>query len=249
MESVFKIENVNLFYGNKQALKNINLDLYKNQVTAFIGPSGCGKSTLLRCLNRMNDLIEGCKVEGSILYENQNISQMNTLELRRKVGMVFQNPNPFPMSIFDNIAYGPRCQGIKKKETLKKIVVESLKKAALYDEVKDRLKESAMGLSGGQQQRLCIARCIAMQPDVILMDEPTSALDPIATLKIEELIHELKKDYTIIIVTHNMQQATRVSDYTAFFMLGEVIECDKTMDLFSQPKNKKTEDYITGRFG
>ena len=249
MESVFKIENVNLFYGNKQALKNINLDLYKNQVTAFIGPSGCGKSTLLRCVNRMTYLIEGCKVEGSILYENQNISQMNTLELRRKVGMVFQNPNPFPMSIFDNIAYGPRCQGIKKKETLKNIVVESLKKAALYDEVKDRLKESAMGLSGGQQQRLCIARCIAMQPDVILMDEPTSALDPIATLKIEELIHELKKDYTIIIVTHNMQQATRVSDYTAFFMLGEVIECDKTMDLFSQPKNKKTEDYITGRFG
>lgn len=249
MESVFKIENVNLFYGEKQALKNINLDLYKNQVTAFIGPSGCGKSTLLRCLNRMNDLIEGCKVEGKILYENQNISYMNTLELRTKVGMVFQNPNPFPMSIFDNIAYGPRCQGIKNRETLKKIVAESLKKAALYDEVKDRLKDSALGLSGGQQQRLCIARCIAMEPDVILMDEPTSALDPIATLKIEELINELKKDYTIIIVTHNMQQATRVSDYTAFFMLGEVIECDKTIDLFSQPKNKKTEDYITGRFG
>ena len=249
MESVFKIENVNLFYGKKQALKNINLDLYKNQVTAFIGPSGCGKSTLLRCLNRMNDLIEGCKVEGTILYENQNINDMNTLELRTKVGMVFQNPNPFPMSIFDNIAYGPRCQGIKNKDTLKKIVVESLKKAALYDEVKDRLKDSALGLSGGQQQRLCIARCIAMEPDVILMDEPTSALDPIATLKIEELINELKKDYTIIIVTHNMQQATRVSDYTAFFMLGEVIECDKTIDLFSQPKNKKTEDYITGRFG
>ena len=249
MESVFKIENVNLFYGEKQALKNINLDLYKNQVTAFIGPSGCGKSTLLRCLNRMNDLIEGCKVEGKILYENQNISDMNNLELRTKVGMVFQNPNPFPMSIFDNIAYGPRCQGIKNKETLKKIVVESLKKAALYDEVKDRLKDSALGLSGGQQQRLCIARCIAMEPDVILMDEPTSALDPIATLKIEELINELKKDYTIIIVTHNMQQATRVSDYTAFFMLGKVIECDKTIDLFSQPKNKKTEDYITGRFG
>ena len=249
MESVFKIENVNLFYGEKQALKNINLDLYKNQVTAFIGPSGCGKSTLLRCLNRMNDLIEDCKVEGKILYENQNISDMNTLELRTKVGMVFQNPNPFPMSIFDNIAYGPRCQGIKNKETLKKIVVDSLKKAALYDEVKDRLKDSALGLSGGQQQRLCIARCIAMEPDVILMDEPTSALDPIATLKIEELINELKKDYTIIIVTHNMQQATRVSDYTAFFMLGEVIECDKTIDLFSQPKNKKTEDYITGRFG
>ena len=249
MESVFKIENVNLFYGEKHALKNINLELYKNQVTAFIGPSGCGKSTLLRCLNRMNDLIEGCKVEGTILYENQNINDMNTLELRTKVGMVFQNPNPFPMSIFDNIAYGPRCQGIKNKETLKKIVVESLKKAALYDEVKDRLKDSALGLSGGQQQRLCIARCIAMEPDVILMDEPTSALDPIATLKIEELINELKKDYTIIIVTHNMQQATRVSDYTAFFMLGEVIECDKTIDLFSQPKNKKTEDYITGRFG
>ena len=212
MESVFNIENVNLFYGEKQALKNINLDLYKNQVTAFIGPSGCGKSTLLRCLNRMNDLIEGCKVEGKILYENQNISDMNTLELRTKVGMVFQNPNPFPMSIFDNIAYGPRCQGIKNKETLKKIVVESLKKAALYDEVKDRLKDSALGLSGGQQQRLCIARCIAMEPDVILMDEPTSALDPIATLKIEELINELKKNYTIIILTHNMQQATRGSD-------------------------------------
>ena len=249
MENVFKIENVNLFYGEKQALKNINLDLYKNQVTAFIGPSGCGKSTLLRCLNRMNDLIEGCKVEGTIIYENQNINDINTLELRTKVGMVFQNPNPFPMSIFDNIAYGPRCQGIKNKDTLKKIVIESLKKAALYDEVKDRLKDSALGLSGGQQQRLCIARCIAMEPDVILMDEPTSALDPIATLKIEELINELKKDYTIIIVTHNMQQATRVSDYTAFFMLGEVIECDKTIDLFSQPKNKKTEDYITGRFG
>ena len=249
MESVFKIENVNLFYGEKQALKNINLDLYKNHVTAFIGPSGCGKSTLLRCLNRMNDLIDGCKVEGTIHYENQNISDMNTLELRTKVGMVFQNPNPFPMSIFDNIAYGPRCQGIKNKETLKKIVVESLKKAALYDEVKDRLKDSAIGLSGGQQQRLCIARCIAMEPDVILMDEPTSALDPIATLKIEELINELKKDYTIIIVTHNMQQATRVSDYTAFFMLGEVIECEKTIDLLSQTKNKKTEDYITGRFG
>jgi len=249
MENAFKIENVNLFYGEKQALKNINLELYKNQVTAFIGPSGCGKSTLLRCLNRMNDLIEGCKVEGTIHYENQNIKDMNTLELRTKVGMVFQNPNPFPMSIFDNIAYGPRCQGIKNKETLKKIVVESLKKAALYDEVKDRLKDSALGLSGGQQQRLCIARCIAMEPDVILMDEPTSALDPIATLKIEELINELKKDYTIIIVTHNMQQATRVSDYTAFFMLGEVIECDKTINLFSQPKNKKTEDYITGRFG
>lgn len=249
MENVFKIENLNLYYDAKQALKNINLDLYKNQVTAFIGPSGCGKSTLLRCLNRMNDLYDGCRVEGTILYEGQDISKLNTLDLRTKVGMVFQNPNPFPMSIYDNIAYGPRCQGVKNKDVLNKIVEESLKKAALYDEVKDRLKDSALGLSGGQQQRLCIARCIAMEPDVILMDEPTSALDPIATLKIEELINELKKEYTIIIVTHNMQQATRVSDYTAFFMLGEVIECAPTVDLFSQPKNKKTEDYITGRFG
>ena len=249
METVFKIENVDLFYGEKQALKKINLELYKNKVTAFIGPSGCGKSTLLRCLNRMNDLFEGCRVDGTILYEGQDISKLNTLELRTKVGMVFQNPNPFPMSIYDNIAYGPRCQGIKNKEVLNKIVEESLKKAALYNEVKDRLKDSALGLSGGQQQRLCIARCIAMEPEVILMDEPTSALDPIATLKIEELINELKKEYTIIIVTHNMQQATRVSDYTAFFMLGEVIECAPTIELFSAPKNKKTEDYITGRFG
>ena len=249
METVFKIENVDLFYGEKQALKKINLELYKNKVTAFIGPSGCGKSTLLRCLNRMNDLFEGCRVDGTILYEGQDISKLNTLELRTKVGMVFQNPNPFPMSIYDNIAYGPRCQGIKNKEVLNKIVEESLKKAALYDEVKDRLKDSALGLSGGQQQRLCIARCIAMEPEVILMDEPTSALDPIATLKIEELINELKKEYTIIIVTHNLQQATRVSEYTAFFMLGEVIECASTIELFSSPKNKKTEDYITGRFG
>ena len=249
METVFKIENVDLFYGEKQSLKKINLELYKNKVTAFIGPSGCGKSTLLRCLNRMNDLFEGCRVDGTILYEGQDISKMNTLDLRTKVGMVFQNPNPFPMSIYDNIAYGPRCQGIKNKEVLNKIVEESLKKAALYNEVKDRLKDSALGLSGGQQQRLCIARCIAMEPEVILMDEPTSALDPIATLKIEELINELKKDYTIIIVTHNMQQATRVSDYTAFFMLGEVIECAPTIELFSSPKSKKTEDYITGRFG
>lgn len=249
MENIFKIENLDLYYGEKQALKKINLDIYKNQVTAFIGPSGCGKSTLLRCLNRMNDLIENCKIEGNITYDDQNINSINTLELRTKVGMVFQNPNPFPMSIFDNVAYGPRCQGIKNKEVLKKIVIESLQKAALYDEVKDRLKESALGLSGGQQQRLCIARCIAMKPKVILMDEPTSALDPIATLKIEELINELKREYTIIIVTHNMQQATRISDYTAFFMLGEIVEYNKTIDLFSEPKNKKTEDYITGRFG
>ena len=249
MDNVFEIENVNLYYGENQDLKNINLNLLKNKVTAFIGPSGCGKSTLLRCLNRMNDLFDGCKVEGTILYEGQDIRKLNTLELRTKVGMVFQNPNPFPMSIYDNIAYGPRCQGIKNKEVLNKIVEDSLKKAALYNEVKDRLKDTALGLSGGQQQRLCIARCIAMEPEVILMDEPTSALDPIATLKIEELINELKKEYTIIIVTHNMQQATRVSDYTAFFMLGEVIECAPTTELFSSPKNKKTEDYITGRFG
>ena len=249
MEKVFEIKNLDLYYGEKHALKNINLDLYKNQVTSFIGPSGCGKSTLLRCLNRMNDLIEGCKITGTIFYEKENIEDINTLYLRTKVGMVFQNPNPFPMSIFENVAYGPKCQGIKNKEQLNSIVVESLKKAALYDEVKNRLKDSALGLSGGQQQRLCIARCIAMQPEVILMDEPTSALDPIATLKIEELINELKKDYTIIIVTHNMQQATRVSDYTVFFMMGEVIESNKTIDMFSHPKNKKTEDYITGRFG
>ena len=249
MEKVFEIKNLDLYYGEKHALKNINLDLYKNQVTSFIGPSGCGKSTLLRCLNRMNDLIEGCKIIGTIFYEKENIEDINTLYLRTKVGMVFQNPNPFPMSIYENVAYGPKCQGIKNKEQLNSIVVESLKKAALYDEVKNRLKDSALGLSGGQQQRLCIARCIAMQPEVILMDEPTSALDPIATLKIEELINELKKDYTIIIVTHNMQQATRVSDYTVFFMMGEVIESNKTIDMFSHPKNKKTEDYITGRFG
>lgn len=245
----FKISDVNLFYGDKHTLKNINLDIYHNKVTAFIGPSGCGKSTLLRCLNRMNDLIPNCKVEGNIIYKNQSILQMNPVDLRTKVGMVFQNPNPFPMSIFDNVAYGPRCSGIKNKEKLMEIVIDSLKKASLYDEVKDRLKDNALGLSGGQQQRLCIARAIAMQPDVILMDEPTSALDPIATLKIEELIDEIKKDYTIVIVTHNMQQATRISDYTAFFLLGEIIEYDKTTELFANPKKKQTEDYITGRFG
>jgi len=249
MEVIFNVEDLNLFYGDKLTLKNINIDIYKNQITAFIGPSGCGKSTLLRCFNRMNDLIDNCKIEGDISYENKDIFQLNTVDLRTQVGMVFQNPNPFPMSIFDNVAYGPRCSGIKNKERLSKIVIESLKKASLYEEVKNRLKDSALGLSGGQQQRLCIARCIAMNPKVILMDEPTSALDPIATLKIEELIKELKKDYTIIIVTHNMQQAARVSDYTAFFLLGEIIEYDKTIDLFANPHNKKTEDYITGRFG
>ena len=249
METVFKVENLDLYYGEKHALKNINIDIYKNKVTAFIGPSGCGKSTLLRCFDRMNDLIDECKITGLISYEGKDIKQMNPIELRTEVGMVFQNPNPFPMSIFDNVAYGPRCQGIKNKATLTKIVVESLKKAALYDEVSDRLKDSALSLSGGQQQRLCIARCIAMNPNVILMDEPTSALDPIATLKIEELMEDLKKDFTIIIVTHNMQQATRISDYTAFFMLGEIIEYAQTDKLFKDPQNKKTEDYITGRFG
>mgnify|MGYP004633402875 FL=1 len=249
MDTVFKVTNLNLFYGEKHALKDINIDIYKNTITAFIGPSGCGKSTLLRCFDRMNDLIDNCKITGDILYNNTNIKTINPIELRTSVGMVFQNPNPFPMSIFDNIAYGPKCQGIKNKATLNKIVVDALKKAALYEEVKNRLKDSALSLSGGQQQRLCIARAIAMNPDVILMDEPTSALDPIATLKIEELIETLKKDYTIIIVTHNMQQATRISDYTAFFMLGEIVEYDQTEKLFRNPKNKKTEDYITGRFG
>ena len=249
MESLFKIEKLNLSYGENHVLKDINMDLYKHQVTAFIGPSGCGKSTLLRCFNRMNDLIDSTRITGLLEYESKDINSIPAMELRTKVGMVFQSPNPFPMSIFDNIAYGPRCQGIKNKQTLHEIVINALKKAALYEEVKDRLKDNALGLSGGQQQRLCIARAIAMEPNVILMDEPTSALDPISTLKIEELILELKKDYTIIIVTHNMGQAARVSDYTAFFLLGEVIEYAPTSKLFKNPKNKKTEDYITGRFG
>ena len=246
---IFEIRNVNLNYGEKQVLKNIDLNIYKNKVTAFIGPSGCGKSTLLRCFNRINDLIENCTIEGTITYKKEDINQINPIDLRTKVGMVFQNPNPFPMSIFDNIAYGPRCQGIKNKEKLRLIVEDSLKKAGLFEEVKDRLKDNALGLSGGQQQRLCIARCIAMAPEVILMDEPTSALDPIATIKIEELINSLKKDFTIVIVTHNMQQASRISDYTAFFMLGEIVEFNETIHLFSNPLNKKTEDYITGRLG
>ncbi len=249
MEAIFKIENLNLFYGETHALKNVKLDIYKNKVTAFIGPSGCGKSTLLRCLNRMNDLIPSCRIEGDITFEGSDINTLNTVDLRTRVGMVFQKPNPFPMSIYDNVAYGPRCAGIRNKEELNKIVTDSLKKAGLYEEVKTRLKDSALGLSGGQQQRLCIARCIAMEPDVILADEPTSALDPIATQTIEKLLQELKKDYTIIIVTHNMQQAARISDYTAFFLLGEVIEMNKTMQVFGNPKDKRTEDYITGRFG
>ena len=249
MKEIIKVENLNLFYKDKQALVNISMEILPNKVTAFIGPSGCGKSTLLRCFNRMNDLIEGCRIEGKITYLGQDIQTINPIALRTEIGMVFQTPNPFPMSIYDNVAYGPRCQGIKKKSILNEIVIESLKKAALYDEVSTRLKDSALSLSGGQQQRLCIARCIAMNPKVILMDEPTSALDPIATLKIEELIDELKKEYTIIIVTHNMQQATRISDYTAFFMLGEVKEFNDTDTLFKKPQKQETENYITGRFG
>jgi len=249
METVFKVKNLNLSYGDKHVLKDINLEIYKNKVTAFIGSSGCGKSTLLRCFNRMNDLIEDVRTTGEISYLEKNIQETISMVLRTKVGMVFQSPNPFKMSIFDNIAYGPRCQGIKNKQVLQEIVVNALKKAALYEEVKDRLKDSALSLSGGQQQRLCIARCIAMEPEVILMDEPTSALDPIATQKIEELIFSLKEDYTIVIVTHNMGQAARISDYTAFFLLGEVIEYNLTNEIFKNPKNQKTEDYITGRFG
>ncbi|MEE0774693.1 MAG: phosphate ABC transporter ATP-binding protein PstB [Merdibacter sp.] len=248
---IFEVNHLNLFYGEKQALMDLNMRIEKNAITALIGPSGCGKSTFLRCLNRMNDLIDGCRVEGEILIEGKDMynGDMNVVDLRTRVGMVFQKPNPFPMSIFDNIAYGPRCQGIKDKKVLSQIVEQSLQRAALWDEVKDRLKDSAYGLSGGQQQRLCIARAIAMEPEVILMDEPTSALDPISTNKIEELAIELKKDYTIVIVTHNMQQAARVSDYTAFFLLGEMVEFDKTSVIFQNPKDKRTEDYITGRFG
>lgn len=249
MNNVFRVNNVDLFYGEKHVLKNVTFNIPEKQVTAFIGPSGCGKSTLLRCFNRMNDLIPSCRIEGEIHFYDKLVNEINPIELRTKVGMVFQNPNPFPMSIFDNVAYGPKCQGMKNKKEINDLVVDSLKKASLYEEVKDRLKDNALGLSGGQQQRLCIARCIAMKPEVILMDEPTSALDPIATLKIEELINVLKEEYTIVIVTHNMQQASRISDYTAFFMLGEVIEFSSTISLFKNPKNKKTEDYITGRFG
>lgn len=243
-------ENVDLFYGDFQALHSINLSFYENNVTALIGPSGCGKSTLLKSLNRMNDLIEGCKITGKITLDGQDIyDKYDVNVLRKKVGMVFQKPNPFPMSIYDNIAFGPRTHGIKKKSELDDIIEDSLRKAAIFDELKDRLKKNALGLSGGQQQRLCIARALAVNPEVLLMDEPTSALDPISTSKIEELIGELKNDYTIIIVTHNMQQAARVSDSTAFFLLGEMIECSPTETLFSMPKDKRTEDYISGRFG
>ena len=250
-ETIFSCKNVNLYYenGKKHALKNINIDIYKNTVTAFIGPSGCGKSTLLRCFDRMNDLVDGCKIEGDIQFSGQDINTINTIYLRTKVGMVFQQPNPFPMSIKNNVIYGPKCQGERRKDYLNQLVQESLTEASLYDEVKDELNKNATALSGGQQQRLCIARTLAMKPDVILMDEPTSALDPIATAKIEELIKELKKKYTIVTVTHNMQQAARISDYTAFFMLGELVEYSKTDNFFAHPKDKRSNDYITGRFG
>lgn len=247
----FNVEHLNLYYGDFKALKDINLKLPANEITAFIGPSGCGKSTFLKSLNRMNDLVEGCKITGKVTLDGEDIygSNMDVNVLRKKVGMVFQKPNPFPMSVYDNITYGPRTHGIRKKSQLDEIVERSLRGAAIWDELKDRLNKSALGLSGGQQQRLCIARALAVQPDVILMDEPTSALDPISTSKIEDLVLELKKDYTIIMVTHNMQQATRVSDRTVFFLLGEVIEDGKTEELFSMPRDKRTEDYITGRFG
>ncbi|MFL0266570.1 phosphate ABC transporter ATP-binding protein PstB [Candidatus Clostridium radicumherbarum] len=243
-------KNLNLHYGNVHALKNINLDIKEKSVTALIGPSGCGKSTFLRTLNRMNDLIESVKIDGEVLYEDRDIyNNYDVTELRKKVGMVFQKANPFPMSIYDNIAYGPRIHGITNKAVLDEIVEKSLKGAALWDEAKDRLKKSALGLSGGQQQRLCIARVLAVEPNVLLMDEPTSALDPISTAKIEDLMDELKKKYTVIIVTHNMQQAGRISDYTAFFLNGEIVESGKTEDIFYKPRDKRTEDYITGRFG
>ncbi len=246
----FSIEDVNLYYGKFHALKNINMKINRGEVTAFIGPSGCGKSTFIKTLNRMNDLVEECKITGKILLDGEDIyKNCNINLLRKRVGMVFQKPNPFPMSIYDNIAFGPRTHGIKKKSILNDIIERSLRDAVLWDDLKDRLKQSALGLSGGQQQRLCIARTLAVNPEVILMDEPTSALDPISTLKIEDLVAKLKKDYTIVIVTHNMQQAHRISDKTAFFLLGEVVEFDVTTQMFSKPKNKKTEDYITGRFG
>lgn len=250
MGNKFEIKDLNLYYGDYHALKNINMNLAENEITAFIGPSGCGKSTFLKCLNRMNDLVEGCKITGSVTLDGEDIyGNMDVNKLRKRVGMVFQNPNPFPMSVYDNIAYGPRTHGIRNKKVLDEIVERSLRNAAIWDELKDRLKKSALGLSGGQQQRLCIARALAVQPEVLLMDEPTSALDPISTSKIEDLVMELKKDYTIVMVTHNMQQAVRVSDNTAFFLLGEVIEYNETEKLFSIPADKRTEDYITGRFG
>ena len=249
-KSKFSVSNLDLYYGDFKALKDINLEILPNEITTFIGPSGCGKSTFLKSLNRMNDLVEGCKITGNVLLDGENIyKDMNVNLLRKRVGMVFQKPNPFPMSVYNNIAFGPRTHGIRSKARLDAIVEKSLKNAAIWDELKDRLDKSALGLSGGQQQRLCIARALAVSPEVILMDEPTSALDPISTMKIEDLVIELKKEYTIIMVTHNMQQATRISDKTAFFLLGEVVEYDDTEKLFSMPADKRTEDYITGRFG
>lgn len=246
----FEIKDLDLYYGSFQALKKINLDIREREITAFIGPSGCGKSTLIKTLNRMNDLVEGCRITGEILLDGQDIYRhMDPYDLRTQVGMVFQKPNPFPMSVYDNVAYGPRTHGVHSRSRLDEIVERSLRDAAIWDEVKDRLKKSALGLSGGQQQRLCIARALAVEPQVLLMDEPTSALDPISTSKIEDLALELKKRYTIIMVTHNMQQAARISDYTAFFLLGEVVEFGSTDQIFSMPKDKRTEDYITGRFG
>ncbi|MEI8207814.1 MAG: phosphate ABC transporter ATP-binding protein [Methylococcales bacterium] len=250
-ETCIKVENLNLFYGEKQALHNINLEMPKKKVTAYIGPSGCGKSTLLRCINRMNDLVDSARIEGQILLDGENIydKSVNVAALRRRVGMVFQKPNPFPKSIFENVAYGLRIQGINDKRILEETVENSLRGAALWDEMKDRLNDNALGMSGGQQQRLVIARAIAIEPEVLLLDEPASALDPISTLKIEELINELKEKYTIVIVTHNMQQAARVSDYTAFMYMGELIEMGTTSELFTNPEKKQTEDYITGRYG
>ena len=251
MSTIISVQNLNLWYGSNQALYDVSMELPENQITAFIGPSGCGKSTFLKTLNRMNDLVDGVRIQGKIIYDGQDIyaPQVDTTWLRKEIGMDFQKPNPFPMSIYDNIAYGPRLQGIRAKVKLDEIVETSLRGAAIWDEVKDRLNKSALGLSGGQQQRLCIARALAVEPKVLLMDEPTSALDPISTSKIEELASELKKNYTIIMVTHNMQQAARISDKTAFFLLGKMIEFDSTEQLFSMPKDKRTEDYITGRFG
>ena len=251
MNSKISVSNLNLYYGQNHALKSVNMEIPENEITAFIGPSGCGKSTFLKTLNRMNDLVEGVRIEGKVVLDGEDIYSptVDTTLLRKKVGMVFQQPNPFPMSIYDNIAYGPRIHGIKNKAKLDEIVETSLKGAAIWGEIKDRLKKSALGLSGGQQQRLCIARALAVKPEVLLMDEPTSALDPISTLKVEELMAELKKNYTVAIVTHNMQQATRISDNTAFFLVGEMVEMNKTEELFSRPMDKRTEDYITGRFG
>ncbi|MCX7066792.1 MAG: phosphate ABC transporter ATP-binding protein PstB [Methylococcales bacterium] len=250
-ETCIKVENLNLFYGKKQALHNVSLDMYRKKVTAYIGPSGCGKSTLLRCINRMNDLVDHVTIEGQILLDGENIydKSVKVAELRRRVGMVFQKPNPFPKTIFENVTYGLRIQGVNDKRILEETVENSLRGAALWDEVKDRLQDNALGLSGGQQQRLVIARAIAIEPEVLLLDEPASALDPISTLKIEELINELKEKYTIVIVTHNMQQAARVSDYTAFMYMGELVEIGTTSELFTNPTKKQTEDYITGRYG